>query len=400
MPTARSRFAVIFLTVLIDLIGFGIILPTLPYYAQRFGAAGLGFGWLVGAFSLMQFLATAFLGRLSDRIGRRPVLLATMLINAAGYTLFAFAGSYVALFISRVVSGFASGNFSAAQAYMADITTPAERSRGMGLIGAAFGIGFVIGPLIGGIAGHYGGHAAPGLVAAGLSLLNFVSAYRILPESLTPERRGQGRSMGFTHLGVALARPPIRPLAAVWFLASFAFAGYTVALPLFAGTAFGWKERELALLFALIGVVAATVQGYLFGRIARRTGDRALVILGMLGMAAGIAAVPFVGTSLQLYAWTIPLAFSNSIMVPAVTGLVSKLAGADEQGTILGAVQAFAALGRFAGPEALGFLYDKAGGVTTFLTAAAIMVAGGLIALRIARPSAEPATIAAGAPAA
>lgn len=400
MPTARSRFAVIFLTVLIDLIGFGIILPTLPYYAQRFGAAGLGFGWLVGAFSLMQFLATALLGRLSDRVGRRPVLLATMLINAAGYMLFAFAGSYAALFISRVVSGFASGNISAAQAYMADITTPAERSRGMGLIGAAFGIGFIIGPFIGGIAGHYAGHAAPGLLAAGLSLINFVSAYRILPESLPIERRGRGASVGFAHLGVALARPAIRPLAAVWFLTSFAFAGYTVALPFFAGTAFGWKERELGLLFALIGVVAATVQGYLFGRIARLTGDRALVILGMLGMAVGIAAVPFVGSSLQLYAWTIPLAFSNSIMVPAVSGLVSKLAGADEQGTILGAVQAFAALGRFAGPEALGALYDRAGALTTFLAAAAIMVVGALIALRIARPSAEPTTIPAGAPAA
>ena len=398
MPTARSRFAVIFLTVLIDLIGFGIILPTLPYYAQRFGAAGLGFGWLVGAFSLMQFLATAVLGRLSDRVGRRPVLLATMLINAAGYTLFAFAGSYAALFISRVVSGFASGNISAAQAYMADITTPAQRSRGMGLIGAAFGIGFIIGPFIGGIAGHYAGHAAPGLLAAGLSLINFVSAYRILPESLTPERRGRAGSVGFGHLGVALARPAIRPLAAVWFLMPFAFAGYSVALPLFAGGAFGWKERELGLLFALIGVVAATVQGYLFGRISRRTGDRALVILGLLGMAVGMAAVPFVGSSLQLYVWTIPLAFANSIMVPAANGLVSKLAGAEEQGTILGAVQAFAALGRFAGPEALGVLYDEAGAVTTFLAAAAIMVVGALIALRIARPSAEPATLPVGAP--
>ena len=206
--------------------------------------------------------------------------------------------------------------------------------------------------------------------------------------------------MGFGHLGIALSRPQIRPLAAVWFLMPFAFAGYTVALPLFAGAAFAWKERELGLLFALIGVVAATVQGYLFGRIARRTGDRALVILGMLGMAVAIAVVPFVGSSLQLYAWTIPLAFSNSVMVPAANGLVSKLAAADEQGTMLGAVQAFAALGRFAGPEALGVLYDTAGAVTTFLAAAAIMVVGGLIALRIARPSAEPATPPAGAPAA
>src|SRR5881409_1798890 len=145
-------------------------------YAQRFGAHGIGYGALVFVFSAMQFLSTALLGRLSDRVGRRPILLTTMLINAAGYTLFAFAPSYAVLFVARVISGFASGNISAAQAYVADITPPAERARGMGLIGAAFGIGFVLGPLIGGLAGHYVGHLAPGLIAAGLSIINFFSA--------------------------------------------------------------------------------------------------------------------------------------------------------------------------------------------------------------------------------
>src|SRR5438445_6682936 len=181
---SRARVGVIFFTVLIDLIGFGIVLPILPYYAQRFGAAGLGYGAIIGVYSLMQFVATALLGKLSDRIGRRPVLLTTMLVNAVGYTLFAFAGSYWVLFLSRVVSGFAGGNISAAQAYIADITSPAERSRGMGVIGAAFGLGFILGPAVGGLSAHYLGPAAPGLVAAGLSLANFVSAYAILPESL------------------------------------------------------------------------------------------------------------------------------------------------------------------------------------------------------------------------
>ncbi|HKC38350.1 MAG TPA: MFS transporter, partial [Gemmatimonadales bacterium] len=150
MSTSRARLGVIFFTVLIDLIGFGIVLPILPMYAQKFGAHGIGYGALIFVFSAMQFLATAILGRVSDRIGRRPILLTTMVINAAGYILFAFAPSYWWLFIARVISGLASGNISAAQAYVADITTPAERSRGMGMIGAAFGIGFVLGPLIGG----------------------------------------------------------------------------------------------------------------------------------------------------------------------------------------------------------------------------------------------------------
>src|SRR5438445_3631762 len=167
MPASRSRFAVIFFTVLIDLIGFGIVMPILPFYAQRFGASGLAYGAVLGVYSFMQFVATALLGKLSDRIGRRPVLLTTMLFNALGYALFAFAGSYWVLFLSRVVSGFAGGNISAAQAYIADITSPAERSRGMGIVGAAFGIGFSIGPAIGGFSAHYLGATATGLVAVG-----------------------------------------------------------------------------------------------------------------------------------------------------------------------------------------------------------------------------------------
>src|SRR5216684_8105053 len=171
-PASRARVGVIFFTVLIDLIGFGIVLPILPFYAQRFGAAGLGYGGVIGVFSLRQFVATALLGKLSDRIGRRPVLLTTMLVNAVGYALFAFAGSYWVLFLSRVVSGFAGGNISAAQAYVADITTPAERSKGMGMIGAAFGLGFIVGPALGGLAGHYVGPTAPGWVAVALCLAN------------------------------------------------------------------------------------------------------------------------------------------------------------------------------------------------------------------------------------
>lgn len=392
----RARLGVIFFTVLVDLIGFGIILPILPYYAQRFGAAGIGFGALIGVYSLMQFAATALLGKLSDRVGRRPIILATTLINAVGYTLFAFAGSYVVLFLSRIVSGFAGGNISAAQAYIADITSPADRSRGMGLVGAAFGIGFSVGPAIGGFAAHWGGPAAPGLVAVGLSLANFVSASLILPESLGAEHRVKRSLFDFAHLREAIARPLLRPLMAVWALVPFAFAGYTVALPLHAGAAFGWKERELGILFTLIGITAAFVQGFLFGKLVRRTGERALVITGAFGMAVSIAVIPLLGSSGAVYVWTVILALANGLFTPAATGLVSVYAGAREQGAVLGAAQAIGALGRMGGPPAVGAVYDGVSPAGAFLVAGGIMVAAGVTSLSLA--PARPATLPGGAP--
>ena len=378
MPATRAHLGVIFLTVLIDLVGFGIIMPILPMYAQRFGAQGIGYGALVFVFSAMQFLATALLGRLSDRIGRRPILLTTMLVNAAGYVLFAFAPSYAVLFLARVISGFASGNISAAQAYVADITLPADRARGMGTIGAAFGIGFVLGPMIGGLADHYLGHLAPGLIAAGLSLVNFLSAGAILRESLATEHRTARPLLDFGHMREALGREQLRPLMLVWLIAPFAFAGYTVALPLHATAALGWGAKELGWLFVVIGAIAAVVQGFLFGKLERRTGARALLITGLFGMALSIGAVPYAGSSLLLYAWTVPLAFANSLFAPAASGLVSIYANPREQGTILGAAQAFAALGRSAGPLAAGWVFDGLGPRPTFLLVGAIMGLGGL----------------------
>src|SRR6266704_4706181 len=249
MPATRSRLGVIFLTVLIDLIGFGIIMP---------------------------------------------ILLTTMLFNAAGYVLFAFAPSYAVLFLARVISGFASGNISAAQAYVADITSPAERARGMGTIGAAFGIGFVLGPMIGGLADHYLGHLAPGLIAAGLSLVNFVSASLILRESLAAEHRRERPLFDLGHMSEALRRERLRPLMLVWLLAPFAFAWDTVALPWHATQALGWGAKELGWLFVVIGIIAAAVQGFLFGRLERPIGARRLLVVGLFGMGVSIAVVPFV----------------------------------------------------------------------------------------------------------
>jgi MFS family permease len=261
----------------------------------------------------------------------------------------------------------------------------------MGIIGAAFGLGFVFGPMIGGLADHYLGHLAPGLIAAGLSVANFALASVILQESLAVEHRTARPLFDLRHMVEAFRRRRLRPLMLVWLMAPFAFAGYTVAMPLHASQALGWGAKELGWLFVVIGVVAALAQGFLFGRLERRTGARPLLIVGLFGMALSIAAVPFAGSSLQLYAWTVPLALTNSLFAPAATGLVSIYAEATEQGTVLGAAQAIAALGRSLGPLAAGWAYDLLGSTPTFLLAGGVMMLGAFISLRLERAGSVPA---------
>jgi predicted MFS family arabinose efflux permease len=252
----------------------------------------------------------------------------------------------------------------------------------MGIVGAAFGIGFSAGPAVGGLADHYLGHLAPGLIAVGLSLANFVSAYFILPESLGHELRVKRPIFDLRHIGDAVARPRLRPLMIVWALTPLGFAGYTAALPYRVIDALHWKQLQLTYLFIIIGVTAAAVQGYLFGKVVRRTGERALVIAGAFGMAVAIAIIPVLGSSAELYAWTVVLAVANSVFSPAATGLVSVYAEPNEQGTVLGAAQAISALGRTAGPPLIGTVYDVSQ-VTSFLVAGFFMAAAGLAALQL-----------------
>jgi predicted MFS family arabinose efflux permease len=253
----------------------------------------------------------------------------------------------------------------------------------MGIVGAAFGIGFSAGPAVGGLADHFFGHTAPGLVAVVLSLANFVSAYFILPESLKREHRVKRPIFDLRHLGEAIARPKLRPLMIVWALVPLGFAGYTAALPYRAIAVLGWKQLQLTFLFIIIGVTAAAVQGYFFGRIVRRTGERALVIAGTFGMALSIAVVPFLPGSALLYAWTFVLAVSNSVFSPAAIGLVSVYADPHEQGTVLGAAQSISALGRTVGPPLIGQVYDMSP-ITSFVLAGGFMILAGLAAFRLA----------------
>ena len=249
----------------------------------------------------------------------------------------------------------------------------------MGALGAAFGLGFIVGPALGGLAHHYGGPHAQGLVAATLSLANFVSAWFILSESLAHEHRTHREMWDFGPMGEAFASPRLRPLMIVWGLIPLAFSGYTVALPLYTKATYGWGEKELGYFFAVVGLTAAVVQGYVFGKLVRRLGERTMVRIGTLGMAVSIAAVPLLSSSPALYAWTIVLAFSNSVASPALTGLVSIYAGPAAQGAILGAAQATSALGRMMGPSLFGTLYDLTSAPVAFAAEGGVMLTGALV---------------------
>jgi len=311
-------------------------------------------------------------------------------VAVLGYTAFAMAPSYWWLFAARAIAGFAGGNISVAQAYIADVTTPAERSRGMGLIGAAFGLGFIVGPALGALAADIGGFRAAGIAAAGLSLVNLVSAFFVLHESLHREHRASRSLVDTTHLRRGLTDPGFRPTFVVFGLIPFAFSGYIVALPLHMEQAFGWGSRQLGVFFAVIGAVAVSVQGYLFGKIQRHTGDRLLIMVGVLGMTIGITALPLAHRAIAIYPWVVVLAFGNSIGAPAITGLISTLAGPAEQGAMMGAAQALSAMGRFSGPFLFGRLYDVVGATPTFLAAGAVMGLAWLVTIHIARGASRP----------
>jgi DHA1 family tetracycline resistance protein-like MFS transporter len=228
-----------------------------------------------------------------------------------------------------------------------------------------------------------GGHAGPGVLAAALSLLNCVSAYAILPESLPPEHRRVRELWPFGHMARSFLDPHLRPLLLVWGVAPFAFAGYTVALPLWAAARLGWREWDLTIFFGVVGITAAIVQGGVFRLLTRVLRDRTLLIIGMFGMAAAIAVVPLLASSRSVYAWTVLLAISNSLMSPAAAGLVSSYAGAAEQGTVLGAAQSVSALGRLSGPEVIGGIYDLATPTAAFVAAAVAMLLGGIASLQV-----------------
>lgn len=385
--TQRSPLLVILFTVFVDLIGFGVIVPLIPFYNESLGGGPAILGLLVATFFLMQFLFSPVLGRLSDRVGRRPVILGTLLMTIAGHLILAGANALVLLFVARILAGSASGNLSVVRAYIADRTRPEERARGMGLIGAAFGVGFAVGPVIGGALEPFG-LAIPALAAATLAAANFVLAFAYLPESLAPEVRGAASGQRRAGMMEALRRPTIRALVLTFFVVSFAFSTVPVAFPSLGIDVFGMGPQQLALIFILIGSINFLV-GSAAGQLARRAGEERLVAFGTLAMGVAMALTPLI-RDLAAYVLLVGLfATGVAITLPLIPSLVSKRIAPHEQGSILGSAQAIGSLGTVPGPLIAGFLYEQFSPAAPFLLSAAIMGLGFAMTVFVYRESAR-----------
>ncbi len=367
-----SRILIIFLVVLIDLIGFGIIIPILPHYSELyFHANEFEIGMLIASFSFFQFLSTPFLGRWSDRIGRKPVILYMLVVSFFAYLLYAFATNFWLAFFARSVAGIGGGSISAAQAYIADVTDKGDRAKGMGLIGTAFGVGFVLGPFIGGALSVYG-FLVPNLAAAGFSLFALLLAYFALDESLkepTPPRNEKKSLFNIDGYVAAFSRRETAALVSIFFILTFSLANTYGTTPILGYRILKLTDAQIGYLFGVIGIVSIFVQGYLIGLLTKKYSEKALLYFGIILMTIGLILIPFSTSLLLLITFFIIAVFGWAVLSPVLFSMISKAASPKEQGQVLGMNQSMGSLGRVLGPLWGGFAFNYFGYSSPFFTA-------------------------------
>ncbi|WP_408629695.1 MFS transporter [Anaeromyxobacter oryzisoli] len=378
----RSSLAILFVIVFVDLLGFGMVIPVMPLYAKALGASEAWTGLLSTGYSAMQFVFAPIWGRLSDRVGRRPVLLVSIFMTAAAFLVYGLAGSFAVLLASRLFAGAATANIAIARAFVADVTPPEGRARGMGLIGAAFGLGFVLGPAAGSALSHVS-ISAPGLAAAALALLNGVAAWIVLPEPEQRTVRAEASRNRFTAFFHEMGRPGIRRVILVYFLSVLAFSAMEATYAFLAKERYGLDQARVGLLFAYIGVIVVVVQGGLIGRLTRRFGEKPLLVAGVALQAVALAALPFAGTVAGLALATAPLAVGSGLSQPSLSSLLSRFARADEQGGTLGIGESAAAFGRIIGPETGTWTFGRWSQAFPYVGGAALMALAALVSATV-----------------
>ncbi len=390
-----APLVLIFVIVFIDLVGFGMVIPVLPIYAQTppFMATPLEIGFLVSIYSWMQFIFSPLLGKLSDMYGRRPVLFISLLGSAAGYLVLGAANTLLLVFVGRIISGITGGNISAAQAYIADVTTRENRAKGMALFGAAFGLGFVLGPALGGITSKYGVHV-PFYIAAVLSLVAGAAVYLVLPETVkrNVEAESGEKQNRLAELFESLRDRDFATINIIYFLLVTSFSIMTYAFVLYTAFSFGYNAEQNGYLFAFVGLAAVFGQGVLFNGLVKRFGETRLAATGCIMLTASLFLIPFVtpeqGGLAGLLGICVLLSFGNALASPSLTSLASKITHEHKQGSALGIMQSGASLARAVGPLIGGVLLNNAVNkmdehtlYRTFFVAAAIMFFAFLIAV-------------------
>ena len=367
----QATLTIIFLTVFIDLMGFGILIPILPTFASKdLGISDFGIGIIVAAYSLMQFLFNPVFGRISDKIGRRPVLVVSLLFTATSYVIFSFANSFLLLLVSRMLAGLGGSNLGVAQAYIADITPKRERSKGMGIIGASFGLGFVFGPMIGGMLSEYG-YAYAGFAAAAFSFSAFLFAFFFLPESnknKNPNAKIEFKLLDWTQIKLALEDSTIRLLMLIFFIIIFSMANIYGTFALLGYKVYHFTDRQNGYMFGIMGLTGALMQGGVIRFLTEKFRDKVLVIYSTVLMMIGLTLMPYGKTFLGLAIISIILSIGTGVLQPVILAMVSKYAPENKQGAILGLNQSISAFARVLGPLWGGFAFQFMGYQFPFLT--------------------------------
>ncbi len=383
----RATSYVLFTSVLVDMIGAGIVIPVLPFYATSFGASPFQVTSLFAAFSAMQMVATPLWGRVSDRRGRRPLLIAGLFASAVSHLIFGLAGSLWLLFLSRIAAGAAGGTISVAHAYVADTTTLEDRAHHMGLVGAAAGLGFMVGPAIGGFASRWG-LGFPGYVAATVAALNGLAALFLLPESRTREQAHAartGEAATLTGWLATMTRPPISLMMVVYFLAISSFSGMTALLALYLEKRFAVNAQDVGWVFTVAGGSTVVVRGLFLGRLVRRFGERTVVRLGAVALFLSLGLMPLIPGMWWTGAIVMLYAFGAGTLFPTLATLVSFATDRESQGAVLGGSQVVGGLGRVTGPMWFGELFEVTGVHSPFIVGAGLVAISFLLSGRIPR---------------
>ncbi|MCL6494719.1 MAG: MFS transporter, partial [Ignavibacterium sp.] len=369
----------IFLTVFIDLLGFGLLIPILPAFGLKvLNIDEASIGIVISAYSFIQFIFNPIFGRISDKRGRKPVIIFCLLLNAIGYLLFSITNSFILLLLSRVVAGIGGSSISVAQAYIADVTTPENRSKGMGIIGSAFGLGFVFGPLLGGILSEFG-YAVVGYVSAGFSFLAFVLTSFLLPESLkvkneseevSPVSKRTWKLIDIQSFKVVFKKPDLALLISLFFVLTFSFANIYGTFALLGIQVYHFTDKQNGFMFGIIGLTSAIVQGTLIGQVNKFLTKKKIFIISSFLISLNLALIPYAGNFLGLAIVGFFLSIGTGLFQPTILSLISEVTSEKEQGVTLGINQSMSAFARMLGPLWGGFAFEYLGYQFPFLTGA------------------------------